>query len=521
MARSAQLFGLLGLVFLAFGFIGIVLVGIEDPFVLFNVVAGLGLLLAYLAFGFDSFKSLLGQRSTRYGAGAAIYSVLFIALVVGLNYLGVRYQKKWDVTEAGVYTLSPQSAQVAQSLQQTLAMTGFVEGGVDPGLEALLSSFQYAAPERVTMRLVDPDKEPALVEQMKITVAPSVHLQYGNESFVVAQPTEETVTNGVIRVARTKRKVVYFTEGFGEARIDKEQDQDPKAYSQVRLALEQENYEVKTLLLPSVEKIPDDADVVVLAGPIRELTESAVKALGDYLRRGGHVLALVGPRAPATEMTKLLAEWGITLGQDLILDREVRLFEGPRIGLNPMSRTYGVHPITERFRDFTVYPQSRTVEPVAEQKKGLQVTPLVKTSDSSWAETDVDGVFTTGTASLEGDRQGPLTVAVAATARLAELGIEVPEGGAAEARLVVIGTSMFADNQQLVQSRLNLDLFLNAVGWLVGQEELVSVRSRTVRASRADLTGDQAVQVFYLSVLIIPQLLIVLGIFVWWRRRAA
>ena len=79
---------------------------------------------------------------------------------------------------------------------------------------------------------------------------------------------------------------------------------------------------------------------------------------------------------------------------------------------------------------------------------------------------------------------------------------------------------MFANNQQLTQSRLNSDLFLNAVGWLVGQENLVSIRSRSVRASRAELTATQALQVFYLSVLIVPQLLIVFGIVVWWRRKS-
>ena len=89
-----------------------------------------------------------------------------------------------------------------------------------------------------------------------------------------------------------------------------------------------------------------------------------------------------------------------------------------------------------------------------------------------------------------------------------------------EARLVVVGTAMFADNQQLVQSRLNGDLFLNAVGWLVGQEELVSVRSRGVRASRAELTQRQANQLFYLSVFIIPQLLIGTGIAMWWLRKS-
>ena len=86
---------------------------------------------------------------------------------------------------------------------------------------------------------------------------------------------------------------------------------------------------------------------------------------------------------------------------------------------------------------------------------------------------------------------------------------------------MVFGTPLFIDNQQLAQSQLNGDLALNAVGWLVGQEELVSIRSRSVRASRADLTPAQAARVFYLSVFIIPQLLMALGIWVWWRRRAA
>ena len=150
----------------------------------------------------------------------------------------------------------------------------------------------------------------------------------------------------------------------------------------------------------------------------------------------------------------------------------------------------------------------------------------MKTSSSSWAETDVDAVFAKGTASLdEKDKKGPLNVAVAVTAKLQDLGITPPpaaEGKTApdQARLVVFGSVMFADNQELSQSRLNSDLFLNAVGWLVGQEELVSIRSRSVRASRAELTSVQALQVFYLSVLIVPQLLIATGITVWWRRKS-
>ena len=191
MGRSASLFGLLGLVFLAFGFVAAALLRtVADPYVLLNLVAGAALVLAYLAFGFEGFRAALGARSTRYGASAALYTVLFLALAAGANYLLYRHHHRWDLTEAGVYTLSPQSKKVVGALGEDLEMTAFVEGGQDPQLQSLLDSYKYANPAHLKFRLVDPDKEPALVDQMKITTARSVNLQYGKESFVVTQPTE-------------------------------------------------------------------------------------------------------------------------------------------------------------------------------------------------------------------------------------------------------------------------------------------------------------------------------------------
>src|SRR5207249_565869 len=163
-----------------------------------------------------------------------------------------------------------------------------------------------------------------------------------------------------------------------------------------KLALEQENYEVKPLVLPSAEQIPEDASALVIAGVPRPLSEHEVQILDAYLKRGGHLLALVGPRQGDERLPKLLAARG------------AKLSKNPTASLDPE------------------------------------------------------------------DRKGPLSVAVAVEAKLRDMGIEpppAPEGKKAPeaARLVVVGTPMFADNQQLVESRLNGDLFLNAVGWLVGQ----------------------------------------------------
>jgi ABC-type uncharacterized transport system involved in gliding motility auxiliary subunit len=517
--RSASLFGLLGLLFIAFGLIASALVGLQDIYVGLNLLVGAAMLLAYLVFGFRDLRALLGQRSTRYGAGSLVYSVLFIALIAGGDYLTYRYSHRWDLTEAGVYTLAPQSKKVVEALDKKLEMTAFVEGGQDPQLDSLLGSYKYAAPKHVSFRLVDPDKDPALVERLKVNTLRSVALQYGKETFVVTDPTEESITNGIIRVSQGAKKIVYFTEGSGEA--DTADSKDQAGYAQAKQALERENYEVKTLVLPSVQTIPEDASVVVVPGPKRPLPEHAITVLGDYLKRGGHLLLMIGPRDDDPALVAFLAQWGVKVGNDIVIDQQMRLFEGPTLGLQPLTKTYGVHPITQGFTDYTMYPQTRTVQADTGGKKGLQATDLVKTSPTSRSLSDVEGLFAKGTAVVdESAPKGPFSVAVAVEAKLKEMEGQ-QAGGADEARLVVFGTEQFADNQRILQSRgLQGDLFLNAVGWLVGQSELVSVRSRTVRSSRAELTPRQARSIFYLSVLAIPELMIILGLAVWWRRKS-
>jgi len=61
---------------------------------------------------------------------------------------------------------------------------------------------------------------------------------------------------------------------------------------------------------------------------------------------------------------------------------------------------------------------------------------------------------------------------------------------------------------------------LNAVNWAVGEDKQISIRARAVRASRIALTPEQVTRIFYLSVLIVPELLLLIGISVWNRRRS-
>jgi ABC-type uncharacterized transport system involved in gliding motility auxiliary subunit len=87
-----------------------------------------------------------------------------------------------------------------------------------------------------------------------------------------------------------------------------------------------------------------------------------------------------------------------------------------------------------------------------------------------------------------------------------------------EARIVAIGDSDFASNAALgVQG--NRDLFLNTVNWLAQQENLISIRAKDPEDRRITLTAKQEQVIFYLTVLVVPGLILLAGVQTWWRRR--
>ncbi len=516
MRRSNSLLGLIGLVLLLFAVVAGVFTrarsGVDLLYILVNGVFGLFALIAYLSAGLENLRGTLAERSTKYGVNALLASVVFVAVLGLLNYISTRHHHRFDLTEQGVFSLSSQSVGVVKNLQDDLQVQAFVEGGVNPELRDLLQNYAYNSP-KIKFELIDPDRQPELAEKYHITTYNTVRFEYGKESTTISQPTEENITNAIIKVTRSTRKTVCFIEGHGEPDID--DAQSAHALSSVKQALGSENYETKKILLASMASVPDDCSVVVVAGPQKPYMESELNALGTYLDSGGRALLLLAPRS-GNEFQPLLSKWGVKLGDDVVVDQVIRLFQGPSLGLAPLVNTYGAHEITHDFKQRTVFPMTRSVHADGAGKKGLQVTELVKTSPSSWGETDLDALFQRSEASFDAatDTKGPVPIAVVVSANLKEMGGQ-KDG---TTRLAVYGSVEFATNREVDGTYYNRDLLLNTVDWLAGQADLLSIRPRAVRASRVQFTAEQGTVIFYLSVLLVPEVLLLAGLAVWWRR---
>lgn len=172
----------------------------------------------------------------------------------------------------------------------------------------------------------------------------------------------------------------------------------------------------------------------------------------------------------------------------------------------------------------TAFPVTRSMALAGSAPENRVAQPFLQTSPNSWAEADVAAMLKSGEVAFDadkGDTQGPVTIGAAVTSAVSEAPATPDAAEPApkpEARLVAIGDADFAANFAIpVQG--NRDLFLNVVGWLTQQENLISIRPKEPGDRRLTLTADQGSRVSWLAQLIIPGVLFALGIATWWRRR--
>ncbi len=513
MRRYLQISGISGLVLTLFGLTAYFFTKkIQDPYVLIHLGLGVLCLLVYLVTQGGGLLRSLRSRSTRAGMHSAFYSLLFIGVLIMLNFLSVRHYQRWDLTEAKAFSLSSQSIKVVEQLKQDLEIYGFFERGQNQQIADLINSYTYHS-SKIEFQAIDPDRNPEMARQYKIQRLNTLHIRYGDESTNITDTSEEAVTNAILKLTKATKKNVYFLTGHGEPSI--KERQDSAGYGAAKDALENENFQVKELLLSTQESVPGETSLFIVANPKKPLFDHEIEAIDSYVKSGGRLLVMISAQV-GKDLGTFLKDWGVELGDDIVVDQVIRLFAGPSLGVEPIAQTYSLtHPITRGFRERTIFPMVRSVEADSLPKEGLEVTSLVQTSPTSWAERNLDGIFKQGKASFEPeDKQGPISIGVAVKANLKKIGVD-KEG---DAKIVVVGTGGFVNNRAL-KIYFNRDLFLNIVNWLVGEEELISIRPRSIRSSRIQLTEKESNMVFYLSFLILPELLLIIGLAVWWRRR--
>ncbi len=464
-----------------------------------------------------AWKERIGGRTGKRalaGVNFAVYTAVVIAILVVVNvFVNRNFDRRWDLTPNKKYTLSPQTVKLLKGLDHDITIYDFDRQGGPQSAHDLLNNYA-AESRRLTVSYIDPVRDPALARQMEVRSEGTVIVASGNRHFQAQTVDEEGVTNALIRVLKGE-KAVYFIQGHGERNLE---GSDGTDFSDIKSALGNENYQVKTLVLLEKNEIPSDAAVVVVAGPQKDYLPPEIDTLRLFIQNGGRVMFMLDPGRDLPNLTKLLAEWNVTVKNDLVVDMNpvARLF-GTTPSM-PLIIKYGENPIVDPLkRTATLFPLTRSFEIGKDYKTGVTDDSLCETTDASFGVADFNPKMQSVSYREGKDYKGPLTVAVAGT-----LNVQGPtEPGAPkkpEGRFVVTGTSLLAANSYL-SFQGNRDLVMNMVNWLSAEEDLISVRPKPPENQHLDLNEQQMRRIFYLGVLGVPLLIIAAGFSVWWGRR--
>ncbi len=465
---------------------------------------------------------VLASRSATYGAVVALSVLLVLGIAVILNmYASSLLDIQYDFTEEKFHTLSEQSVQVVQGLDDSVEVVGFFTSDLDDfrgqdGIRArdLLTLYRRENRDLFSFEIVDPYTNAQRASAYGVEYESTVVFQTGDRRETTNTVTETEFTATLLKLTREEMPKVYWLTGHDERPIS---SGDQTSYYDAVEALRKQNYIVAPVALrqQSPVRVPSDATVVVIAGPRMPLDSSEISALDTYAKNGGRVLALLDPPNDKLDsVRRWLRRWGIDVGNDIVIDIMNHAFNDATI---PAGQ-FEPHQITESFRRQSrsvPFRMACSVREASAGPEGRRVTPLVQTTDSNtaaWGETD----FETSPPRLQpGDLPGPVTFGVASAPTAAD-GFDVSKTGA---RFVVIGDSDFASNSLYALG--GGDFFLNAVNWLALQEDLIAIAPKDASDRRLAPTMSRAEGFMLIGVtmLFMPLLITVVGVGVWVRRR--
>lgn len=432
---------------------------------------------------------------------AAFFTVLFLACLSAVAWLTERHSVEWEWAGAAYSGLSESSVALARQFDKPVRVAVFVPEGhfIERHINRLLGSYADYIDE-LAWEFVNPDARPDLVRQLGVERAGEIVVEYEGRYERVNVPSEAYLSAALERLRRGAGQRIGYLTGHGERSLTGQANYDLGSFGG---ALRQKGYELRAVNLAEGAAL-DGVDLLVVAGPRVDLLPSAQHALVRYVDAGGRLLWLLEPE-DGVRLPALVDRVGIVPRPGVLTDPQAARQLAVDDARFVMIDRYPAHPTTLRLTAPSLLPQVRALRSVADFTWNAE--PLLLADTHHRLVRDYEGEAVEVSA---GDEE-PLWLAAALT-RAAPLG----EG---EQRVIVVGNGDFLSNTY-VGNGANLQLGLNMVDWLTESEVFMDTYARAAPDQQLELSRAQTLVLGFGFLIVLPVLLLGLGAWRWWRRRA-
>lgn len=448
-------------------------------------------------------SSWMKARQTKYGAYVTVYILVVLAIVAGVNWLANANNKSFDTTANKRFSLSDATKKTVENLKSDVTITYFDKTSQFEGARATLDRYKDLS-SKIKLTFIDPEKKPEIARLAHVQTLGSIFVDYDKKHEEAKALSEEEITGALKRAMASGIRTACFVAGSGEGSIS---DTEREGYSKFKDLLEKSSVKTKELQMLQKAEVTPDCTLVVLAGPTHDYLPPVLAAIKTYVEGGGKALIMFTPAIPdksgtsdgEPELVKLVADWGVTVNNDLVYD--IGPYSQVFGEAAPVVGHYGTQTLVKDMgRSATVFPLSRSLE-IKSDKPGME--KLFETSDTSYLTGNLKPPIKLDP---DKDKKGPFTLGAAGTVN-------------GKARVVITGSASWLSNSALSYPTANKDLGLNMVNWLTADESLISIPTKEPEDRRIMLSGRQMSMVALTSVIFLPLLVVLSGFAVWWKRR--
>ena len=447
---------------------------------------------------------------TRFFKSHSLRNLLFVLILIGvatgLGYLAKRHHVQRDVTYNTINSLEPSSIEVLKQLDGPVNITVYATeqdarlGDIRKIIRDFLALYQRYKPD-IHLAFVDPSKDADKASAAQIRFNGEMVIEYAGRSEHLTKINEPILTGTLLRLAHTRDQTVMYLDGHGERKLDGIANFDLGSLFGAKL--KQSGFHLGSLNLALAQEVPGNVSVLVITQPQLDLMPGEVDKLLRFVDHGGNLLWLVDAE-PLHGLERLAEKLDLILPPGIVIDPAAIEMNAPADW--SLGAIYPPHAITHNFNLTTAFPSAR---------------PLLWNENTDWQHHVIVEVAPRGWVSRkppkgkphfnkQQDTPGPVVIAMALQRNINDR----------EQRIVVVGNGAFLSNS-FAGNGGNVDLGMNMVNWLAGEEHLITQKLRPAKDSKLELSAMQLRLISIGFLLGLPLLLAGGGIYIWRKRRKA
>ena len=499
----------------------------------------------------ESFRKGVKNKRLRHGSYSMGLALIVLAIIVvinmAVNALPSKF-REFDLTGQNLTQIGSQTTEMLDALTKDVQIYLVAQSGQEDETTKKLLENYAGASSHIKFEIRDPVKNPAFLnsyQDMEL-YNNSVIVECGDRKkalspdqiyeYQMDYTTYSSTITGFDGEGQITSAISYVTsENLGKAYALTGHDEIPMT-DNLKSLMQKQNLEIEDLNLITAEQVPEDADFLFVFSPMADLSSEETAKIQNYLTAGGHAFIVAGYTGgtPQPNLDALLADYGLERVEGVVVEGDPNHYTGS--GQAYIVPDKESHEITGGLEKYVLMPMAQGLQESQDHRDTVQVSALLKTSDSSYSKPDPANVTTME--KEDGDIDGPFMVGAAVTETVAEAGDSTDaedtsdaedmnstdtgsQSSPKETRIVCLTSELMFDqgtDAQVVGG--NMELVSKAVSWLAnGEEVTVSIPSKSIDNTSLSMTAMGSLLGFLGCIVVIPLAVLITGLVIWLGRK--